>query len=127
MSTASSAYSFSAASTASRDGYTFDLVGGADRSASLAGTSSSNPHVFTVEYQFTQIGENPTPLGPTPGTETGTETGTPVEIPEEETPLAEAPKTGDNINLWLLLALASGAGIVALNLGGRKRKKEDDK
>lgn len=123
MSTASPAYSFSAASTASRDGYDFDLVGDAGRSASLAGTSSSNPHVFTVEYQFTQIGEGDTPLSPTP---TPTPE-TPVEIPEEETPLAEAPKTGDNINLWLLLALASGAGIVALNLGGRKRKEEDDK
>jgi LPXTG-motif cell wall-anchored protein len=51
---------------------------------------------------------------------------TPTEIPDEPTPHAEAPKTGDNNSLWLFIALASGIGIVALNLGGRKRK-EDDK
>lgn len=48
----------------------------------------------------------------------------PVEIPEEEPPLAEAPETGDATIAWILAAAVSGIGLVWLAISGKKRKDE---
>ena len=56
------------------------------------------------------------PSDPTPPTE---------EIPDEETPLANAPKTGDSLGLWVLAAGASGIGLVWLALSNVKRNKHN--
>ena len=45
-----------------------------------------------------------------------------VEIPDDEVPLADAPKTGDTSLLWLALCGLSGAGMLGLK---RKRKIEE--
>ena len=49
----------------------------------------------------------------------------PVDIPDEDTPKAEVPKTGDAMGLWVMAAVASGAGLVWLNLTGKKRKDDN--
>ena len=49
----------------------------------------------------------------------------PVDIPDEETPKADVPKTGDTMGLWVMAAAASGAGLVWLNLTGKKRKDDN--
>ena len=49
----------------------------------------------------------------------------PVDIPDEETPKADVPKTGDAMGLWVMAAAASGAGLVWLNLTGKKRKDDN--
>ena len=48
----------------------------------------------------------------------------PVEIDEEEPPLAEAPETGDATIAWILAAAVSGIGLVWLAISGKKRKDE---
>ena len=45
-----------------------------------------------------------------------------IEIPDEEVPLAAAPKTGDISSLWGILSGLSAAGMFLL---GRKRKDEE--
>ena len=45
-----------------------------------------------------------------------------VEIPDEEVPLAAAPKTGDISQLWAVISAASLGGVVLLN---RKRREEE--
>ena len=49
----------------------------------------------------------------------------PVDIPDEDTPKADVPKTGDTMGLWVMAAVASGAGLVWLNLTGKKRKDDN--
>ena len=49
----------------------------------------------------------------------------PVDIPDEDTPKADVPKTGDAMGLWVMAAAASGAGLVWLNLTGKKRKDDN--
>lgn len=49
----------------------------------------------------------------------------PVDIPDEDTPKAEVPKTGDAMGLWVMAAAASGAGLIWLNLTGKKRKDDN--
>lgn len=49
----------------------------------------------------------------------------PVDIPDEETPKADVPKTGDTMGLWVMAAAASGAGLIWLNLTGKKRKDDN--
>lgn len=49
----------------------------------------------------------------------------PVDIPDEDTPKADVPKTGDAMGLWVMAAVASGAGLVWLNLTGKKRKDDN--
>ncbi len=49
----------------------------------------------------------------------------PVDIPDEETPKADVPKTGDAMGLWVMAAAASGAGLIWLNLTGKKRKDDN--
>ena len=48
-----------------------------------------------------------------------------VDIPDEDTPKADVPKTGDAMGLWVMAAAASGAGLVWLNLTGKKRKDDN--
>ena len=45
-----------------------------------------------------------------------------VEIPEEEVPLSNVPKTGDKTGLWLTLALGSAFALICTML----RRKEQD-
>ena len=45
------------------------------------------------------------------------------ELPEDDVPLAEVPKTGDASILWFALSALSGAGLVGLNL---TKKREDE-
>ena len=47
-----------------------------------------------------------------------------IEIPDEEVPLADAPKTGDSAILWAAMSVLSGGGIVAIN--SKKTKKEEN-
>lgn len=49
----------------------------------------------------------------------------PVDIPDEDTPKADVPKTGDTMGLWVMAAAASGAGLIWLNLTGKKRKDDN--
>ena len=49
----------------------------------------------------------------------------PVDIPDEDTPKAEVPKTGDTMGLWVMAAATSGAGLIWLNLTGKKRKDDN--
>ena len=46
-----------------------------------------------------------------------------IEIPDEDVPLADAPKTGDISGLWVALSSISAAGMF---LVGRKRKEEEE-
>ena len=47
-----------------------------------------------------------------------------VELPDEDVPLAEAPKTGDPMLIYAGMTLLSGAGLAYLGLG--KKKDEED-
>ena len=47
------------------------------------------------------------------------------ELPDEDVPLADVPKTGDVSVLWFALSALSGAGLVGLNLTGKKREDEE--
>lgn len=49
----------------------------------------------------------------------------PVDIPDEDTPKADVPKTGDAMGLWVMAAAVSGAGLIWLNLTGKKRKDDN--
>lgn len=49
----------------------------------------------------------------------------PVDIPDEDTPKADVPKTGDTMGLWVMAAAVSGAGLIWLNLTGKKRKDDN--
>ena len=75
---------------------------------------------------------NVTPVNDTPATIPDTDTpldetpaatdDTPVIIPDAPAPLAEVPATGDISNLWLFIAIVSGAALIALNVKGKKRE-----
>ncbi len=43
-----------------------------------------------------------------------------VDIPDEEVPLAEVPQTGDNMMLYIMMTLLSGAALVVLHVTNRK-------
>ena len=49
----------------------------------------------------------------------------PVDIPDEDIPKADVPKTSDAMGLWVMAAAASGAGLIWLNLTGKKRKDDN--
>lgn len=84
----------------------------------------------------------PTPVDPIPEEPTGGEPVDPipvpeepaepatvdgdglVELPDEDVPLAEAPKTGDPMLIYAGMTLLSGAGLAYLSLG--KKKDEED-
>lgn len=137
QSTGSSTYTLTSADTATRGNYTFALTSGQSQVGDLSGTSRTNPYVFTVTYEFTEIGDIDTPTGelptdPTNPTETTdptdpadpTDTGE-MDIIDEEVPLAEVPNTGDSLMLWIMAAAVSGMSLVWLVLSGKKRKDEE--
>ena len=47
------------------------------------------------------------------------------ELPEEETPLAEVPETGDMSALWLAMTALSGTGLAGVTFLGRKKRDEE--
>ena len=47
-----------------------------------------------------------------------------AELPNEEIPLAEVPKTGEEM-MYRIMAAVSGVGLAALAVTGRKRKEEE--
>ncbi len=124
--TGSSAYSFTAADSANHGGYAFSLTSDANLSASLAGTSRSNPYVFTVYYEFTELEDGGTPTGETPDTGTGTTPDQPIDIPDVAVPKAEVPATGDTLALWIMAAAVSGVGLVWLALIDKKRREDEN-
>ncbi|MBQ8586035.1 MAG: Cys-Gln thioester bond-forming surface protein [Butyricicoccus sp.] len=83
----------------------------------------------------TTIGDDDVPKDEFPGDDDDTdeipEEDTPKaeipaeDIPEEDVPLADVPKTGDVSALWFALSALSGAGLVGLNLTGKKREDEE--
>lgn len=117
-------YSFTAADTANHGGYTFSLASDADLSASLAGTSRSDPYVFTVYYEFTELTDEETPTGETPDNVTTPDE--PTDIQEEAVPKANVPATGDNLALWIMAAAVSGIGLVWISLTGKKRREDEN-
>ena len=145
--------------TATRNGYTFDLASPAEQTADLTGTTREAPHQFVVNYVLTvnnnggggrddRDDDRPAPK-PDPDTEIKDDDvpktdlpeqpveipdedtpktdlpQAPVDIPDEDTPKADVPKTGDTMGLWVMAAVASGAGLVWLNLTGKKRKDDN--
>ena len=64
-----------------------------------------------------EIPDEDVPLAPAP-------TGGDVEIPDEEVPLASVPKTGDESFKFILMALASALGLAGLTFTGKKREEE---
>lgn len=86
----------------------------------------------TTQTAYPAAPAEPLPIIPTPVwpraaiRETPEETET-AEIPEGETPLAEAPKTGDELALWILAAAESGTGLIWLTISGKKRKHDGEK
>ena len=140
--TTKASQTINASATASHGGYTFDLASPAEQTADLTGTTREAPHQFVVNYTLTvnnnggggrddRDDDRPAPK-PTPDTEIKDDDvpktdlpEQPVEIPDEDTPKADVPKTGDAMGLWVMAAVASGAGLVWLNLTGKKRKDDN--
>ena len=140
--TTKASQTITASATASHGGYTFDLASHAEQTADLTGTTREAPHQFVVNYTLTvnnnggggrddRDDDRPAPK-PTPDTEIKDDDvpktdlpEQPVEIPDEDTPKADVPKTGDAMGLWVMAAVASGAGLVWLNLTGKKRKDDN--
>ena len=70
------------------------------------------------------------PVEPTQPTEPPAEPTDPTEppvidIPDDDVPLDESPKTGDAMGIYAALSALSGTGLVAL-LAGKKRTKKDE-
>lgn len=128
--TGMNAYSFTAADTADHGGYDFSLAGDPNMSASLTGTSRNAPHVFTVYYEFTELVNNETPLGETPGTGIASTPGQPAgtDISENGVPLSDAnvPATGDSLMSYIMAAAVSGLGLVWLALSRKKHDNEEN-
>ena len=148
--TTKASQTINASATASHGGYTFDLASPAEQTADLTGTTREAPHQFVVNYVLTvnnnggggrddRDDDRPAPK-PDPDTEIKDDDvpksdlpEQPVEIPDEDTPKtdlpqapkADVPKTGDTMGLWVMAAVASGAGLVWLNLTGKKRKDDN--
>ena len=139
--TTKASQTINASATASHGGYTFDLASPAEQTADLTGTTREAPHKFVVNYVLTvnnggggrddRDDDRPAPK-PDPDTEIKDDDvpksdlpEQPVEIPDEDTPKAEVPKTGDAMGLWVMAAAASGAGLIWLNLTGKKRKDDN--
>ena len=95
----------------------------------LAGGSAgggSRERSISVEVPAVEISEENVPLADMPAVEIPEEdvplAGMPtVEIPEENVPLANMPKTGDNSNIWEILAAISGLGLVWFVLDKKRR------
>ena len=84
------------------------------------------PEEPTEEIEEPDVPLVDVPTEEVPTEEIPTEEVPTEEIPTEDVPLADVPKTGDNSGLWLALTAASGTGLAALAIAGRKRKSELD-
>ncbi|OUQ81645.1 Cna B-type domain-containing protein [Flavonifractor sp. An100] len=133
----SNTHSFTANDTVRHDGYDFYLVGDSEYSANLDGTTRSDPYVFTVYYEFTNLDDEETPTTDKPDTDPtdpsdpgdvtdlGDEDVPLSELPDEDVPKADVPATGDNLMVWVMAAAVSGIGLVWLTLTGKKRKEDE--
>ena len=107
------------------DGYVITRVEG-----DTSGDRLTSNKTVTVWYSNdeTVIEDPDTPTTDLPdGGDTGDtgdtgNTGGGTDIGDEDVPLAEAPETGDASLLWVILAIASGSGLIWLALTGKKRK-----
>ena len=107
------------------DGYVITHVEG-----DTSGDRLTSNKTVTVWYSNdeTDIEDPDTPTTDLPdGGDTGDtgdtgNTGGGTDIGDEDVPLAEAPETGDASLLWVILAIASGSGLIWLALTGKKRK-----
>ncbi len=72
----------------------------------------------------TTITDPEPPLAEIPETETPMVEAPEVIMEEQPIPLADVPQTGDNTNIWLLLALMMGSGAGIVLLGRRKETVE---
>lgn len=70
------------------------------------------------------ITPNPVPTTNIPEEETPLVEAPEVTLEEQPIPLADVPQTGDNTNIWLLLALMMGSGAGIVLLGRRKETVE---
>lgn len=94
-------------------------------SGSDGGDDGNNDGGGTTDIQ------NPdTPLAPSAPDSTDTQTPSATteetEIPDTQTPLASAPKTGDQLAMWLAVSGASALSLAWLILSSRKRKGGDE-
>lgn len=48
-----------------------------------------------------------------------------IDLPDEEAPMADAPKTGDSTGAWILAAGVSGLALIWLAISGKKRRDSD--
>lgn len=48
-----------------------------------------------------------------------------IDLPDEEAPMADAPKTGDSTGAWILAAGVSSLALVWLAISGKKRRDSD--
>ena len=110
------------------DGYVITRVEG-----DTSGDRLTSNKTVTVWYSNdeTDIEDPDTPTTDLPdGGDTGDtgntgdpgDTGGGTDIGDDDVPLAEAPETGDASLLWVILAIASGSGLIWLALTGKKRK-----
>ena len=109
--------------------YTFDSADG----DSLKGDNIRNNKVVNLYYTgLTDIDEEPTPGGDKPtdiedGQVPGDKPADTIDIVDGEVPMGDAPATGDTnyLGILLFLALASGLGMGALILSGKRSKKHN--
>lgn len=129
--------------------YVYSPVGGRDASQTMVGLAEGNREVdvtmkltvsFSVDESNQVIAQRVWHDESDPviksETETTPETDTPTvfrlggrgtaleTIEEEEVPLADAPKTGDNSFVWLALIVLASCSLVAMNVADKKRKEE---
>ena len=94
------------------EGYTYDRTTGDPLKGVMNGDKVINVYYTKDE----EIPEPPVPVDPKPPVDPEP----PVDIDEPEIPFV--PKTGDSSMLWLMLAAASGIGLVLLLLTSRKKE-----
>ena len=79
-----------------------------------------------IEDPDTPTTDLPTdPSDPGQGTDPG-QGGGETDIGDEDVPKADVPETGDASLLWVILAIASGSGLIWLALTGKKRKEYEE-
>lgn len=88
------------------------------------GTTGDDDDDVTPTGTTTTITPTPTPLTDIPETETPTVEAPEATLEDQPIPLADVPQTGDNANIWLLLALMMGSGAGIVLLGRRKETVE---
>ena len=120
LDTTKTSQTINASATASHGGYTFDLASPAEQTADLTGTTREAPHQFVVNYVLT-VNNN----GGGGRDDRDDDRPAPKPDPDTEIKDDDVPKTGDTMGLWVMAAVASGAGLVWLNLTGKKRKDDN--